>query len=180
MDEQSFQSLAESHRREIQFHCYRILGSVHDAEDQVQETFLRAWRSRHQFEGRSSLRTWLYRIATNTCLNFLSRREIHRRILPDSPFNHESARSSDATHDSEIHWLEPYPDAAWVDVPDPAPGPDLRYEMRETVRLAFMVAIQYLPPRQRAIVLLRDALGWSADETGRDESRPAASRSNDC
>ena len=167
MDEQSFQTLAESHRREIQFHCYRMLGSMHDAEDQVQETFLRALRGRHQFEGRSSLRTWLYKIATNGCLNFLSRRKIHRRILPDSTPNSELGGNNDNKQNSEILWLEPYPDAAWVDVPDPSPGPGTRYEMRETVRLAFMVAIQYLPPRQRAIILLRDALGWSADETAR-------------
>lgn len=167
MDEQSFQTLAENHRREIQFHCYRMLGSMHDAEDLVQETFLRALRGRHQFEGRSSLRTWLYRIATNGCLNVLSKRKIQRRILPDSPLNSESSGDNDTKHNSEILWLEPYPDAAWVDVPDPSPGPGTRYEMRETVRLAFMVAIQYLPPRQRAIILLRDALGWSADETAR-------------
>lgn len=164
MDEQTFQHLAEVHRREIQFHCYRMLGSVHDAEDLVQETFIRALRGRRQFEGRSSLRAWLYRVATNACLNALSRREMHRRILPDSS-DHESAGDVEAEINHEIHWLEPYPDAALDGIADAAPGPGVKFEMRETVRLAFMAAIQYLPPRQRAVVLLRDAMGWSADET---------------
>jgi RNA polymerase sigma-70 factor, ECF subfamily len=164
MDEPTFQNLAEVYRREIQLHCYRMLGSVHDAEDLVQETFVRALRGRPQFEGRSSLRAWLYRIATNACLNSLSRRAIHRRILPDSS-DHDSAGNVEAEIHNEIHWLEPYPDAALDGIADTAPSPALRYEMRETVRLAFMAVIQYLPPRQRAVVLLRDAMGWSADET---------------
>ena len=164
MDEQTFQNLAEVYRREIQFHCYRMLGSVHDAEDLVQETFVRALRGRQQFEGRSSLRAWLYRIATNTCLNALSRRAIHRRILPDSS-DHDTDGNVQAEVNNEILWLEPYPDAAMDKIVDAKPDPGARYEMRDTVRLAFMAAIQYLPPRQRAVVLLRDAMGWPADET---------------
>jgi RNA polymerase sigma-70 factor (ECF subfamily) len=164
MDENTFQNLAESHRREIHFHCYRMLGSLHDAEDLVQETFVRALRGRRQFEGRSSLRAWLYRIATNTCLNALAQRAIHRRILPDSS-DHDSAGHVPAEVNNEIHWLEPYPDAALDKIADAKPDPGARHEMRDTVRLAFMAAIQYLPPRQRAVVLLWDAIGWSAEET---------------
>jgi RNA polymerase sigma-70 factor (ECF subfamily) len=164
MDEQTFHDLAEVYRREIQFHCYRMLGSVHDAEDLVQETFVRALRGRQQFEGRSSLRAWLYRIATNACLNALSRRAIHRRILPDSS-DQDSDGKVHAEVNNEILWLEPYPDAAMDRIADSKPDPGARYEMRDTVRLAFMASIQYLPPRQRAVVLLRDAMGWSAEET---------------
>ncbi|MGA2245630.1 MAG: sigma-70 family RNA polymerase sigma factor [Verrucomicrobiota bacterium] len=166
MDEQAFQNHAEVYRREVQFHCYRMLGSVHDAEDLVQETFIRALRGRQQFEGRSSLRSWLYRIATNACLNALSRRAIRRRILPDSS-DQDSAGNVEAEINNEIPWLQPYPDAALDGIADQAPDPGIRYEMRDTVRLAFMAAIQYLPAKQRAVVLLRDALGWSADETAK-------------
>ena len=141
-----------------------MLGSVHDAEDLVQETFVRALRGRQQFEGRSSLRAWLYRIATNTCLNALSRFAVRRRILPDSS-DHESDGNVQAEVNNEILWLQPYPDAALEGFADTAPDPGARYEMRDTVRLAFMAAIQYLPAKQRAVVLLRDAMGWSADET---------------
>src|ERR1700693_652701 len=143
MDEQTFQNHVEVYRREIQFHCYRMLGSVHYAEDLVQETFVRALRGRQQFEGRSSLRAWLYRIATNACLNALSRRAIHRRILPESR-DHDSEGNVEAKLNNEIDWLEPYPDAALDGIADTTPGPGVRYEMRETVRLAFMAAIQYL------------------------------------
>ncbi len=164
MDDQAFHDLAEAYRGEIQFHCYRMLGSLHDAEDLVQETFIRALRGRQQFEGRSSLRAWLYRIATNACLNALSRRAIHRRILPDAS-DHDADGKVPAEVNNEILWLEPYPDAALDKIADAKPDPGARYEMRDTVRLAFMAAIQYLPPRQRAVVLLRDAMGWSAEET---------------
>ena len=162
MDDQTFHNLAEGYRREIQFHCYRMLGSVHDAEDLVQETFVRALRGRHRFEGRSSLRSWLYRIATNACLNALSSRAIRRRILPDSS-DQESDGNIQAEVNHEIPWLQPYPDAALGRIADTAPDPGVRYEMRDTVRLAFMAAIQYLPPKQRAVVLLRDAMGWSSE-----------------
>jgi RNA polymerase sigma-70 factor (ECF subfamily) len=126
MDDQSFHNLAEVYRREIQFHCYRMLGSVHDAEDLVQETFVRALRGRQQFEGRSSLRAWLYRIATNTCLNALSRRAIHRRILPDSS-DHDTDGNVQAEVNNEILWLEPYPDAALDQIADAHPDPGARY-----------------------------------------------------
>jgi RNA polymerase sigma-70 factor (ECF subfamily) len=163
-DRDAFQGLAEPYRRELQLHCYRMLGSLHDAEDLVQETYLRAWRGFDGFEGRTSLRAWLYRIATNACLNALTSRGRARRVLPETqgpPF--DQMPSGDPA--TEIAWLEPYPDAALEDVADPALGPDARYEMREAVQLAFIAAIQHLPPRQRAALLLRDVMGWSATET---------------
>ena len=161
-DQETFQHLAEPYRREIQLHCYRMLGSLHDAEDLVQETFLRAWRGRDRFEGRTSFRSWLYRIATNACLN--ARRANARRVLPETlspPAGHAPLGAPEA----EIAWLEPYPDAALEGIADVAPGPDARYEMHEAVQFAFVAAIQELPPRQRAVLLLRDVLGWSAGET---------------
>jgi RNA polymerase sigma-70 factor (ECF subfamily) len=163
-DREGFQLLAEPYRRELQLHCYRMLGSLADAEDLVQETFLRAWRARGRFEGRTSFRSWLYRIATNACLNALaSRRVAARRVLPETqapPFD----RMPEGAPVTEVPWLDPYPDAALEGIPDAAPGPDARYEMRESVQLAFVAAIQHLPPRQRAVLLLRDVLGWSAAE----------------
>ena len=161
-DQDAFAQLAEPHRKELQLHCYRMLGSFHSAEDLVQETFLRAWRSLEQFEGRASFRSWLYRIATNACLTALSSRS--SRVLPESlgpPF-HGMLEAGPAT---DVAWLEPYPDAALEGIADGAPGPDARYEMRESVQLAFIAAIQLLPPRQRAALLLHDVLGWSASET---------------
>jgi RNA polymerase sigma-70 factor, ECF subfamily len=167
-DRDAFQRLAEPHRRELQLHCYRMVGSVHDAEDLVQETFLRAWRGIAGFEGRSSFRAWLYRIATNACLNALARRA--RRDLPEMqgpPSDQPPDRMLESGPATEIQWLQPYPDAALEGIADPAPGPDVWYEMREAVHLAFIAAIQHLPPRQRAVLLLRDVLGWSAAETAR-------------
>ncbi len=161
---EAFQSLTEPYRRELQLHCYRMLGSVQNAEDLVQETFLRAWRGFHAFEGRSSLRNWLYRIATNVCLNALESRAVARRLLPEAlgpPAGHEPRGDPD----TDVPWLEPYPDAALEGVPNVAPGPAARYEMHEAVQLAFVAALQRLPPRQRAVVLLRDVLGWSPSET---------------
>ena len=142
-----------------------MLGSIHDAEDLVQETLLRAWRAIAQFEERASFRSWLYRIATNACLNSLESMKRHR-VLPDTsgtPFD----TMPDANGAIDIAWLEPYPDAALSGIPDSAPGPDARYEMREAVQLAFIAAIQLLPPRQRAALLLRDVLGWSAAEVAK-------------
>jgi RNA polymerase sigma-70 factor, ECF subfamily len=167
-DREAFQRLAEPYRRELQLHCYRMLGSFHDAEDLIQETFLRAWRGvgTFQFQGSGSFRGWLYRIATNACLKALASRSKTRRVLPET-LGPPSDRVPEGEPATEIPWLEPYPDAALEGVPDTAPGPDARYEMREAVQLAFIAAIQYLPPRQRAVLLLRDALGWSAAETGR-------------
>jgi len=165
-DRDAFQRLAEPHRRELQLHCYRMLGSFHDAEDLVQETFLRAWRGLSRFEERASFRSWLYRIATNACLKVLASRARPRRVLPETqgpPF----VQMPEGGPATEIAWLEPYPDAALEGIADTAPGPDARYEMREAVQLAFVAAIQHLPPRQRAVLLLHDVLGWSATETGR-------------
>jgi RNA polymerase sigma-70 factor (ECF subfamily) len=163
-DRDAFQRLVEPYRRKLQLHCYRMLGSPQDAEDLVQETLLRAWRGLGGFEGRSSFRTWLYRIATNACLNALAKRVSVYRVLPESqgPASDHMPEGAPAT---EIAWLEPYPDAALEGIADTAPGPDARYEMREAVQLAFVAAIQLLPPRQRAVLLLRDVLGWSAAET---------------
>jgi len=161
-DREAFQRLAEPHRAELQLHCYRMLGSFHDAEDLVQETLLRAWRAIAQFEERASFRSWLYRIATNACLNALESSK-RQRILPDTsgaPFD----TKPNVGGALDLPWIEPYPDRALTGVPDSAPGPDARYETREAVQLAFIAAIQLLPPRQRAVLLLRDVLGWSANE----------------
>ncbi|MGH7629193.1 MAG: sigma-70 family RNA polymerase sigma factor [Gemmatimonadales bacterium] len=164
-DRRAFQELAEPFRAEIQLHCYRMLGSLHDAEDLAQETFLRAWRGLGGFEGRSSFKNWLYRIATNACLNSIqSRKSARRRPLPQTEAP-PAAREPEGGPATEIAWLEPYPDAELAGVAEPEPGPDTRYEMREAVQVAFIAAIQNLPPRQRAVLLLRDVLGWSAAET---------------
>lgn len=165
-DREAFEYLAEPYRRELQLHCYRMLGSLHDAEDLVQETFLRAWRGLDRFEGRASFRNWLYRIATNACLNAIASRASARRVLPETqgPPSDQTPEGGPAT---EISWLEPYPDASLEGIADAAPGPWARYEMQEAVQLAFVAAIQHLPPRQRAVLLLRDVLGWPATETAR-------------
>jgi RNA polymerase sigma-70 factor (ECF subfamily) len=158
-DEQAFRELTDPHRRELQLHCYRILGSVQDAEDALQETLLAAWRGIDGFEERSSLRAWLYTIATNRSLNALragARRPLERRPLP--------FHLPEPTRFGELPWLEPYPDALLDGVPDAAPGPDARYESRETIGLAFVTALQRLPPRQRAALVLRDVLGYRAAE----------------
>ena len=163
-DQDAFQRLTEPYRREIQLHCYRMLGSFQDAEDLVQETYLRAWRGLNHFEGRTSLRNWLYRIATNACLTALAKRANIRRALPEAQGApaEEMPGSAPVT---EAPWLEPYPDTALEGIADTSPGPDARYELRESVQLAFVAAIQLLPPRQRVVLLLRDVLGWSAAET---------------
>ena len=163
-DRDAFQQLAEPYRQELRLHCYRMLGSFHDAEDLVQETFLRAWRGLDGFEGRASLRGWLYRIATNACLNALASRGSARRVLPEmhGPPADQPPDDGPAT---EVAWLEPCPDTALEGIADAAPSPEARYEMREAVQLAFVATIQHLPPRQRAVLLLRDVLGWTATET---------------
>jgi RNA polymerase sigma-70 factor (ECF subfamily) len=156
-DEEAFRELTEPHRRELQVHCYRILASVQDAEDIVQETMLAAWRGLEAFEGRASMRSWLYRIATNRCLNALRARRRRPQEVPSMVEPPEPTRRIDPL------WLEPYPDVL-LDLPDRSPGPAARYEAREAIELAFIVALQHLPPRQRAALVLRDVLGFSAAE----------------
>lgn len=163
-DRDAFEHLVEPYRRELQLHCYRMLGSLHDAEDLVQETLLRAWRGREGFEGRASVRTWLYTIATNACLNTIARGQHARRVLPETQ-GPPAAQPHQGGPASEVAWLDPYPDAWLEGIADAAPGPEARYEQAEAVQLAFVAAIQRLPPRQRAVLLLRDVLAWSAGET---------------
>jgi RNA polymerase sigma-70 factor (ECF subfamily) len=161
---QSFEQLAEPFRRELKLHCYRMLGSVHEAEDLVQETYLRAWRSFDSFEGRGSFRAWLYQIATNACLNALASRKSTQRWLPDQRAP-ATAEMPDGTRASDVAWLEPFPDSHLEGIADDAPNPETRYASREAVQLAFVAAIQELPPRQRAVLLLCDVLGWAALES---------------
>lgn len=165
-DRRAFQQLTEPHRRELLVHCYRMLGSFHDAEDLVQETLLRAWRGLKGFDGRASTRYWLYRIATNACLNALASRASTSRVLPETE-SPATEQMPDREPASDIAWLEPYPDSALEQIADDVPRPDAKYEMREAVQLAFIAAIQLLPPRQRATLLLTDVLGWSAAESAR-------------
>jgi len=159
-DEQAFSQLVEPYQRELQVHCYRILGSAQDAEDAVQETLLTAWRSLGGFEQRSSLRTWLYRIATTRSLNAL--RSSGRR--GPMPWPSPDVQPPEPTRLGEVVWLEPYPDVLLDDLPDTAPGPQARYEAREAISLAFVTALQLLPPRQRAALILRDVLDFRASE----------------
>lgn len=167
-DEPAFAALVERYRHQLHVHCYRMVGSFDEAEDLVQETLLRAWRGRASFEGRSSLRTWLYRIATNTCLNALER--LPRRVLPQDvaapvTANTDASEARDEPPWSpELPWLQPYPDhlLAAADA-----EPDAVAVSRETIELAYLAALQHLPARQRAILILRDALGWSAGEVAR-------------
>jgi RNA polymerase sigma-70 factor (TIGR02960 family) len=159
-DEQAFSQLVEPYQRELQVHCYRILGSAQDAEDAVQETLLTAWRSLGGFEQRSSLRTWLYRIATTRSLNAL--RSASRR--PPAEWPNQAITPPEPTRLGEITWLEPYPDVLLDELPDTAPGPQARYEAREAISLAFVTALQLLPPRQRAALILRDVLDFRASE----------------
>src|SRR5215470_11457784 len=161
-ERKAFERLAEPFRREIKLHCYRMLGSLHDAEDLVQETYLRAWRSFDSFEG-GSFRAWLYRIATNACLDALASRKHTQRLLPDqrAPATAEMPDGAPAT---DVVWLEPYPDSDMEGIADDAPNPEARYTSREAVQLAFVAVIQQLPPRQRAVLLLCDVLEWSAAE----------------
>jgi RNA polymerase sigma-70 factor (TIGR02960 family) len=147
LDETAFGARVERHRRELHVHCYRMLGSFEESEDLVQETFLRAWRRRETYAGRASVRAWLYRIATNACLDALDKR-------PRTP-----------TADGEVLWLQPYPDALLEELPDGREGPEDVTLGKETLELAFLVAIQHLAPLPRAVLVLRDVLGCSARET---------------
>jgi RNA polymerase sigma-70 factor (TIGR02960 family) len=152
-DETAFAAQLEPHRRELQVHCYRMLGYFDEAEELVQETFLRAWRKRSSYEGRATLRAWLYKIATNACLDLIARNK--RRV----------SQSGGAANPSEVPWLEPVPDDLLDELASTEPGPEAAVVERETIELAYLVAIQHLPPRQRAALILRDVLGWSAKET---------------
>lgn len=145
IDEETFAGQVEGHRRELLVHCYRMLGSLQDAEDLVQETFLRAWRKRDTFQGRSTFRAWLYRIATNACLDHLDR---HPRVAT-----------------GEIGWLQPFPDRMLEAAAPSDAEPDAAVVAKETIELAFLVAIQHLPPKQRAVLILRDVLGWPANDS---------------
>ena len=158
-DGEAFRELTDPHRRELQLHCYRILGSVQDAEDTLQETLLAAWRGLDRFEERASMRTWLYKIATNQCLNAL--RATGRRPAAAARYQW-SAPPPEPTRRTEPLWLQPYPDALLDDLPDTVPGPEARYETKEAVALAFAAGLQRLPPRQRAVLVLRDVLGYPA------------------
>ncbi len=156
-DGDAFRKLTDPYRRELQLHIYRIVGSAQDAEDLLQETLLAAWRGLAQFEGRASLRAWLYRIATNRSLDAL--RASRRR-----PDDHAMTHFPEPTRWSEPLWLEPYPDSLLEGIADQAPGPEARYETSETVALAFIVGLQHLPAQQRAVLVLRDVLGYRAGE----------------
>jgi RNA polymerase sigma-70 factor, ECF subfamily len=163
-DAQAFRQLTAPHRRELLVHCYRMLGSLEDADDAVQETLLKAWGRLAGFEGRSTLRAWLYRIATNVCLDALDHRD--RRILPTAIHGPADPHLPPDPHDLETPWLQPFPDALFeVADPDPFADPATAVVRREHIELAFIAAVQYLPARQRAVLMLREVLGFSAAET---------------
>jgi RNA polymerase sigma-70 factor (TIGR02960 family) len=159
-DGDAFRELTEPHRRELQVHCYRMLGSFQDAEDTLQDTLLAAWQGLGDFQGRASIRTWLYRIATNRCLNAL--RAASRR--PAKEWDIPKVVPPEPTRLGEIVWLEPFPDALMEGAFDVPPGPEARYEQTEAISLAFVTALQALPPRQLAVLILRDVLGFHANE----------------
>jgi RNA polymerase sigma-70 factor (TIGR02960 family) len=159
-DGDAFRELTEPHRRELQVHCYRMLGSFQDAEDALQDTLLAAWQGFGGFEGRASLRTWLYRIATNRCLN--ARRSASRR--PAKEWDVPNVAPPEPTRLGEVVWLEPFPDALLEGAIDAPLGPEARYEQTESISLAFVTALQVLPPRQLAVLILRDVLGFHANE----------------
>jgi RNA polymerase sigma-70 factor (ECF subfamily) len=159
-DGDAFRELTEPHHRELQVHCYRMLGSFQDAEDALQDALLAAWQSLGGFEGRASLRTWLYRIATNRCLN--ARRSASRRLAKE--WDVPGVEPPEPTRLGEVVWLEPFPDALLEGAIDVPLGPEARYEQTESVSLAFVTALQVLPPRQLAVLILRDVLGFHASE----------------
>ncbi len=159
--EDAFRRLVEQHQGELHAHCYRMLGSVHDAEDALQEALLRAWRALPRFEGRSSLRSWLYKIATNTCLDVVGRRP--KRVLPIDYAQASDPHLGPGEPIVESVWLEPYPDER-LGLEDGFAAPEARYEQRESIELAFIAALQHLPPNQRAVLILREVLGYSAKE----------------
>jgi RNA polymerase sigma-70 factor (ECF subfamily) len=155
-EQAEFAALFERHRRELHVHCYRLMGSLQDAEDLVQETFVNAWRNRDRFERRSSFRTWLYRIATNACLNALQRNP--RRLVPQQVVQ-PADPEAELLPAEDLPWLQPYPDLLLDEL-----DPERAVVSKETIELAFLAAIQHLPPRQRAVLILRDALDWSASD----------------
>jgi RNA polymerase sigma-70 factor (TIGR02960 family) len=159
-DSDAFRELTEPHRRELQVHCYRMLGSFQDAEDALQDTLLAAWQGLGGFEGRASIRTWLYRIATNRCLNAL--RSANRR--PAKEWDIPEVEPPEPTRLGEVVWLEPYPDSLLGGAIDVPLGPEARYARTEAISLAFVTALQVLPARQRAVLILREVLGYHANE----------------
>ena len=161
-DEAAFAKLVEPHRRELHAHAYRMLGSVHDTEDALQDAMLRAWRGLAKFDGRSSLRAWLYKITTNTCLDVIGRRP--KRVLPIDHVAPADLGEAPGRPLVETVWIEPYPDVSFG-LADGHATPDARYELRESVELAFIAALQHLPSNQRAALILREVLGFSAQET---------------
>ena len=170
-DEGAFRSLVEPHHAELHAHCYRMLGSVHDADDALQDSLLRAWRGLPGFEGRSSLRSWLHKIATNTCINAMARRP--KRVLPIDYGPQADLGDGPGEPLEESVWLEPYPDER-LGLEDGFAAPEARYERRESVELAFIAALQYLLPRQRAVLILREVLGFSAREVAETLSTTTA------
>jgi RNA polymerase sigma-70 factor (ECF subfamily) len=171
-DDDAYRRLVEPHRPELHAHCYRMLGSVQDAEDALQEELLRAWRGLPRFEGRSSLRSWLYTIATNTCLNLISRRP--KRVLPIDYGPAADPHEGPGEPVVESVWLEPYPDER-LGLEDGFAAPDARYERRESVELAFVAVLQHLPATQRAVLILREVLGFSAREVAESLDTTVAS-----
>ena len=161
-DPQQFSELTEPYRRELQVHCYRILGSLHEAEDMVQETMLKAWKRLDTYEGRASFRSWLYKVATNACLDFLDQKK-SRRLLPFDKLSPSDPQTPFLPPTTEISWLEPFPDE-WLGDKS-AVNPEAHYSDTESISLAFLTALQLLPPRQRAVLILRDVLDFSALET---------------
>ena len=171
-DEAAYQRLVDPHRAELHAHCYRMLGSVHDAEDALQDALLRAWRGLPRFEGRSAPRSWLYRIATNTCLDIIARRP--KRALPVDLTAAADPHAGPAEPLVESVWIEPYPDER-LGLEDGYAAPEARYERRESVELAFIAALQHLPARQRAVLILREVLGFSAREVAESMDTTVAS-----
>lgn len=159
--DETFTVLVERHTTELRAHCYRMTGSLTESEELVQETFLRAWRRLETFEGRSSVRAWLYRIATNVCLDALAR--VPARRLPDQ-LGPPSDPSAPSAARNDLHWLQPFPDSLLEAVPTPEPGPEEAILEKETIELAFIAALQHLAPRQRAVVILADVVGWGSKQ----------------
>jgi len=171
-DQDAFRRLVEPHRAELHAHCYRMLGSLHDADDALQDALLRAWRGLPRFEGRSAVRSWLYRIATNACLDAIARRP--KRVLPIDYGPPSSPQVDPGEPLVESVWVEPYPDET-MGLTDGYAAPDARYEQREAVELAFVAALQHLPGTQRAVLILREVLGFSAREVAESLDTTVAS-----